>query len=118
MEMWDRAVAATEELGCASVDEAVNFVTEMERMTGAAPVRLREGPSAHWDPSEPQTQVREIELRDDGSITLTVEVFGFAAGTLVEISGWATQANETIATFIVVQPLPPSIGPAAALFSK
>ena len=54
----------------------------------------------------PHTEVTEIELRDDDSIVLTIEVFGFDAGTRVEISGSATQANGAIATFYDIQNLP------------
>ena len=54
----------------------------------------------------PHTEVPEIELRDDDSIGLTVEVFGFEAGIPVEISGHATQANGAIATFYDIQNLP------------
>jgi hypothetical protein len=61
-----------------------------------------------FDVSQPHTQVPEIDLRDDGSISLTVEVFGFDVGTIVEISGHATQANGAIATFYTVQELPPA----------
>ena len=50
----------------------------------------------------------EIELRDDDSISLTIEVFVFEAGTPVEISGSATQANGAIATFYDIQNLPPA----------
>ena len=52
------------------------------------------------------TAVLEIELKDDGSISLTVNVFGIQAGTLVEISGNLTQANGAVATFYDVQKLP------------
>jgi hypothetical protein len=38
----------------------------------------------------PHTSVTEIELKDDDGIVLTIEVFGFDAGTRVEISGSAT----------------------------
>jgi hypothetical protein len=58
-------------------------------------------------PPKPHTQVTEIQL-SDGNISLTVEVFGFDKGTIVEISGHATQANGAIATFYVVQDLPPA----------
>ncbi len=54
------------------------------------------------------TKVLKIELRDDDSISLTVAVFGFETGTLVEISGHATQANGVIATFYDVQTLSPA----------
>jgi hypothetical protein len=53
-------------------------------------------------------RVPEIELRDDGSLVLTVEVFGFEAGARVEISGSATQASGAIATFYDIQSLPPA----------
>jgi hypothetical protein len=53
-------------------------------------------------------RIPEIELRDDGSLVLTVEVFGFEAGTRVEVSGSATQANGAIATFYDIQSLPPA----------
>jgi len=54
----------------------------------------------------PHTAVTEIELRDDDSIALTIEVFGFEAGIPVEISGSATQTNGAIATFYDIQSLP------------
>ena len=54
----------------------------------------------------PHTQVSEIDLADTGSVSLTVEVFGFAPETIVEISGHATQDNGAIATFYDVQKLP------------
>ena len=54
----------------------------------------------------PHTQVNEIELRDDGSLVFTIDVFGFAPGTKVEISGSATQANGAIATFYDIRNLP------------
>jgi len=63
----------------------------------------------------PHTEVPEIELRDDDSIGLTVEVFGFEAGIPVEISGSATQANGAIATFHDIQNLPPA-GPDGGSF--
>jgi len=56
----------------------------------------------------PDSQVLEIELKDDGSFAFTVEVFGFKPGTDVEISGSATQANGAIATFYDIQSLPPA----------
>jgi hypothetical protein len=54
----------------------------------------------------PHTKVPKIELSDTGSVSLTVEVFGFDPGTIVEISGHATQGNGAIATFYDVQELP------------
>jgi hypothetical protein len=58
--------------------------------------------------SQSHTKVLEIELREDGSFSLIVAVFGFETDTLVEISGHATQANGAIATFYDVQNLPPA----------
>jgi len=52
------------------------------------------------------TAVLKIELKDGGSIILTIIVFGFQAGALVEISGDLTQANGAVATFFDVQRLP------------
>jgi hypothetical protein len=63
-----------------------------------------------FDVVQPHTQVPEIDLRDDGSLSLTVEVFGFAVGSIVEISGHANQANGAIATFYTVQELPATSG--------
>jgi len=57
------------------------------------------------------TQVSEIDLNDDGSVRVTVEVFGFESHTIVEISGHATQDNGAIATFYDVQKLPPPDSP-------
>ncbi len=56
----------------------------------------------------PHTAVTEIELRDDDSIVLTIEVFGFDVGTTVEISGSASQENGAIATFYDIRDLPPA----------
>jgi hypothetical protein len=53
------------------------------------------------------SQVREIELKSDGSIALTIEV-QFEAGATVELSGSATQPNGAIATFDDRQVLPPA----------
>lgn len=63
------------------------------------------------------SQVLEIELRDDGRLALTVEVFGFKAGTLVEVSGSATQVNGAMATFYDIQVLPPA-GPDGGSFMR
>src|SRR5215831_10189040 len=57
------------------------------------------------------TQVSEIDLNDDGSVRVTVEVFGFESHTIVEISGHATQDNGAIATFYDVQELQPPANP-------
>jgi hypothetical protein len=51
------------------------------------------------------TNVPQIELRDDGSIAVTVELQGFEAGTRVEISGQAIQPNGGLATFYDIQDL-------------
>jgi hypothetical protein len=58
------------------------------------------------DQFQPHTEVTEIELTNGNDIRVTVEVFGFEAGTIAEISGHATQANGTIATFYTVESLP------------
>ena len=47
----------------------------------------------------PNSEVPRVELNQDGTISLEVNVDGFDAGTPVEISGQATQANGAIATF-------------------
>ncbi len=54
------------------------------------------------------SEVTEIQLRDDRSLALTVEVFGFEAGTPVEVSGNATQASGAMATFYEIHALPPA----------
>jgi hypothetical protein len=54
------------------------------------------------------SEVTAIELRDDGSLALIVEVFGFEAGIPVEVSGSITQANGAMATFQDIQVLPPA----------
>jgi hypothetical protein len=48
------------------------------------------------------SEVPKIELKD-GTITLHVQVPSFDAGTLIEISGHATQSNGTVASFYNVQ---------------
>jgi hypothetical protein len=52
------------------------------------------------------TKVTKIEIRYDGTLVLTIEVSGFEAGELIEISGSATQVNGAIATFYDLQNLP------------
>ena len=64
----------------------------------------------------PHTQVPEIELIDN-RLSLTVEVFGFETGTIVEISGHATQANGAIATFYDVQSLPRAMPPRGSILT-
>ncbi len=61
------------------------------------------------------SQVLEIELRDDESISLTIGVYGFEAGTRVELSGTATQTGGAMATFYDIQDLPPA-GPDGGSF--
>ena len=54
------------------------------------------------------TNVPQIELQDDGSIVVTVELYGFEAqaGARVEISGQAIQSNGGLATFYDIQDFP------------
>lgn len=53
------------------------------------------------------SQVPRIELNGDGTVLkLKIEVYGFDAGTPVEVSGQAIQANGAIATFYSVQEMP------------
>jgi hypothetical protein len=52
------------------------------------------------------SQVPRIELNQDGSINIKVNVYGFDAGTPVELTGQATQANGAVATFYQVQATP------------
>ena len=53
-------------------------------------------------------KVSKITLSKTDTIILDVEVDDFEEGTLVEISGNATQANGAIVTFYSVQPMPAS----------
>jgi Animal haem peroxidase len=52
------------------------------------------------------SQVPRIVLNQNDTISIEVSVYGFEAGTPVEISGQATQANGAIATFYSVQAMP------------
>jgi hypothetical protein len=54
----------------------------------------------------PHSKITKIEIRGDGTLVLDVEIFGFEAGELIEISGSATQVNGAIATFYELQDLP------------
>jgi len=54
----------------------------------------------------PHSEVPKIELNQDNTITLYVQVPNFVVGTPVEISGHATQINGTVATFSDVQEMP------------
>jgi hypothetical protein len=50
--------------------------------------------------------VPTVELNKDGTISLNVTVEGFGQGTLIELSGQATQANGAVASFYSVQTVP------------
>jgi Animal haem peroxidase len=50
--------------------------------------------------------VPRVELTQNGTINLEVNVYGFDAGTPIEISGEVTQENGAIATFHSVQQMP------------
>jgi hypothetical protein len=61
------------------------------------------------------SEVPRIELSPDGStLTLYVRVDGFAPGTPVEISGYATQDNGAIVTFYDIQQIPNGSGQTSA----
>jgi hypothetical protein len=61
------------------------------------------------------SEVPRIELSPDGStLTLYVSVDGFAPGTPVEISGYATQDNGAIVTFYDIQQIPNGTGQTSA----
>jgi len=61
------------------------------------------------------SEVPRIELSPDGStLTLYVKVDGFAPGTPVEISGYATQDNGAIVTFYDIQQIPNGSGQTSA----
>jgi hypothetical protein len=55
-------------------------------------------------------KVSKVTLNKNDTITLYVEVGDFAAGSLVEISGNATQTNGAVATFYSVQLMPATSG--------
>jgi hypothetical protein len=52
------------------------------------------------------SQVPKVELNEDTTINIEVNVYGFDAGTPVELTGQATQANGAIASFYSVQAMP------------
>ncbi|HEY1920231.1 MAG TPA: hypothetical protein VGH27_32070 [Streptosporangiaceae bacterium] len=54
----------------------------------------------------PHSRVTKIVLKTDGTLALTIDLFGFEAGELIEVSGSATQVNGAIATFYDLQDLP------------
>jgi hypothetical protein len=62
------------------------------------------------------SQVPRIELKKDGSINIKVNVYGFDAGTPVELTGQATQANGAVATFYQVQATPAHTGENVAIW--
>jgi hypothetical protein len=59
----------------------------------------------------PYSEVPRIELNQDGTVTIFVNIGGFREDTPVEISGYATQTNGATATFRWVQPMPPEYAP-------
>jgi hypothetical protein len=66
----------------------------------------------------PHSEVPRIELNQDDTISLYVSVYGFDAGTPVEIFGQATQGDGVIASFYDVQMMPASSGKGAILTVK
>src|SRR5450755_3251072 len=66
----------------------------------------------------PHSEVPGIELNQDDTINLYVNVDGFDVGTPIEISGQATQANGAVASFYDVQEMPPNSGQGAVLTVK
>jgi len=54
----------------------------------------------------PHSKVTKIEIKSDGTLVLAIEISGFEAGELIEVSGSATQVNGAIATFYDLQDLP------------
>ena len=66
----------------------------------------------------PNSQVPRIELKADGSINIKVSVYGFDAGTPVQLSGQATQINGAVATFYEVQTTPGHDGDTVDLWVK
>lgn len=52
------------------------------------------------------SQVPIIVLHDDNTISIQVDIYGFAAGTPIKISGQATQDSGAVASFYSVQDVP------------
>jgi len=50
----------------------------------------------------PYSAVSRVELNDDSSITLAIDISGFDEEAYIEISGQAIQDDEAIATFYSV----------------
>jgi hypothetical protein len=61
------------------------------------------------------SHVPRIELNQDGTINLVVDVYGFDVETPIEISGQVTQENGAVAPFYSVQFMPISTGESALL---
>ena len=80
------------------------FNSDTDRLLSALDRAVAEVPEGVPVPFE----VSAVQLKDDGSIVLTVLVYGFDEGTPVEISGQAFQTNGATATFRFVQTLPPA----------
>jgi hypothetical protein len=57
-------------------------------------------------PGPSNTEVPRVELNQDGTINLVVNVHGPDPGTPVELSGHVSQENGAIATFYLVQEMP------------
>jgi hypothetical protein len=56
----------------------------------------------------PNSEVPTVELNQNGTINVVVNITGFAVGAPVEISGQVTQENGAVATFYSVQQMPQS----------
>src|SRR5690348_14593383 len=59
--------------------------------------------------------VSRVELNEDDSINLAIDVYGFDEGTQIELSGQVIQDNGAIATFYDVQEMPANGGKEATL---
>ena len=57
------------------------------------------------------SEVPRIELNQDGTVTIYVNVGGFRPDTPVEVSGYATQTSGAVATFHYIQSMPPANDP-------
>jgi hypothetical protein len=66
----------------------------------------------------PYSAVSRVELNDDSSITLAIDISGFDEEAYIEISGQAIQDDEAIATFYSVQELQPDENKNATLIVK
>jgi hypothetical protein len=61
------------------------------------------------------SEVPKIQLNQNGTISLEVNVYGFDEGTPIEIFGQATQANGSVAAFYSVQKIPAHSGESAVI---